>query len=76
MAILGYGHAPLLTHAIVCSSGLDPLEPELRKPASSTSVLAEHSGISQEHIGPINIKSPPEDINWDKHILNHVLTFD
>ena len=48
--------------------------PELRKPASSTSVLAEHSGISQEHIGPTNIISPPEYLNWDKYITNHVIT--
>ena len=49
---------------------------ELRKPASTASVLAEYSGISQEHSGPINKTLPPEDINWDKCILNHVLTLD
>ena len=44
---------------------------ELRK---TTSALAEHPGISQEHIDPINIISPPDDINWDKCTPNHVIT--
>ena len=48
------------------------LHPELRKPASTANVLAEHSGIPQEQIGPKNITSPPEDINWNKWIPNHV----
>ena len=38
---------------------------ELRKRASTASVLAEHSGISQEHIGTINIISPTDDIDWN-----------
>ena len=41
---------------------------ELRKPASSTSVLAEHSHISQEHIVPINKISPHVDMKLDKYI--------
>ena len=36
-------------------SFLDSVDPELRQPASTASGLAEHTGISQEHIGPINI---------------------
>ena len=37
---------------------------ELRKPASTASVLAEHSGISQQHIGLINIISTQEKMYW------------
>ena len=47
---------------------------ELRKPASTASVLAEHSSNSKEHICPLNIKSPPGDIDWDKGLPNHVIT--
>ena len=38
----------------------------LRKPATTTSALAEHLGISQEHNVPIYIISTPEDIHWDE----------
>ena len=48
----------------------------MKKPASTASALAEHSGISQEHIGPINLITPLEDLNWDKYIPNHVITLD
>ena len=35
--------------------------------------FCETSGISQEHIGPINIISPPEDKNCNKWIPYHVI---
>ena len=50
------------------------IEPELRKPASTASALAERPAISQEHIGPRNIITPLDDLNREKYIPNHVIT--
>ena len=36
-------------------------------------MLEEISGIYQEHIDPTYIILPPEDIDWDKDIQNHVI---
>ena len=46
----------------------------LSKSCETLQPLAEHSGISQEQVGPLKTISPPEDKIWDKCMPHHVIT--